>query len=400
MKQKSPRKDLVMTNDLITLRIGGVDWTYWKSVEIVRQMDAIAGAFSLTLADKWVPGAQPAGSRAQEPLPVAAGQECELLIGSDPVIRGWIDKVTPSFSASEHGISVSGRDASADLVDCSAVHSPGQWNNISCLDLAKILAKPFGIEVTAEGVLGAPLPVFKLEQGEKAFEALDRALKQRELLACPDGKGGIVLLKVGAKAHSLALRQGHNILSASAEYDLTDRFSDYLVQAQRPGNDQEWGLAACAVHAAAKDAEVRRHRPLIIRAENSADSAGAQQRAAWEKSVRAGRSVSVSVTVQGFRQGQPGDVRAPLWQINALTEVDIPFLRISQRLLCGKVTFRRDIGPGSTTTLELKDPSAFRPEPKKKEGGARDFNIEMEKGLQARQTEQAEGRQSEIKKGK
>jgi prophage tail gpP-like protein len=389
--------------DPITLRVGGVDWSYWKSVEIVRQMDAVAGAFSLALADKWVPGAQSARTSSQSALPIAAGQECELLIGRDPVIKGYIDKVTPSFSASDHGITVSGRDASADLVDCSAVHKPGQWTNINCLDLVRTLAKPFGVQVTAQGEIGAPFPVFKLEQGEKAFEALDRALKQRELLACPDGRGGIVLLKIGSGTHALSLRQGENILSASADYDLTDRFSDYLVQAQKPGNDKEWGLAACAVHAAAKDADVKRHRPLIIRAENSADSAGAQQRAAWEKTVRAGRSVSISVTVQGFRQGRPGDVGAALWQVNAMTEVDIPFLRISQRLLCGKVVFKRDLSSGSTTTLELKDPAAFKPEPKKrkdKSGTAKDFNIEEGKSLQYWKDEQAAARQREIRRGK
>ena len=385
--------DIKYPLDPITLRIGGVDWTYWQSVEIVLQMDAIAGAFSLTLADKW------AGTR-ERALPIAAGQECELLIGPDPVIKGYIDKVTPSFSATDHGIAAAGRDASADLVDCSAAHKPGQWSNISCLDLVRTLAKPFGVQVTAEGAIGAPLPVFKLEQGESSFEALNRALKQRELLACPDGKGGLVLLKVGGRTNTLPLRQGENILSASADYNLTDRFSGYLVQAQQPGNDKEWGLAACAVAAEASDTAVKRYRPLIIRAENSADSAGARQRAAWEKSVRAGRSVTVSVTVQGFRQGQPGDVSAPLWQLNAMTEADIPFLGISQRLLCAKVVFRRDVNSGSTTTLELKDPAAFTPEPKKKAGGVKNFEIEAEKDLQERKAEEAAARQGKIKKGK
>jgi len=106
------------------------------------------------------------------------------------------------------------------------------------------------------------------------------------------------------------------------------------------------------------------------------------------------------VTVQGFRQGRPGDVNAPLWQVNAMTEVDIPFLRISQRLLCGKVVFKRNLHSGSTTTLELKDPAAFKPEPKKKEGGVRDFRVEAERDLQARYAEQAAGRQREIKRGK
>ena len=155
--------------DDITLRIDGVDWTYWTSVQVTRQMDAIAGTFSLALADKWIGGAQA--------LPIAAGMACQILIGGEQVIDGYIDQVRPSFSATAHGISVTGRDRSADLVDCAAIHSPGQWLNCTVLQLAQALASPFGVNVTAEGDVGAPIASFKLEEGETAFEALDRALR-------------------------------------------------------------------------------------------------------------------------------------------------------------------------------------------------------------------------------
>ncbi|MDR2051145.1 MAG: phage tail protein [Deltaproteobacteria bacterium] len=376
-----------LEKESVTLRLDGVDWSYWKSAEVTRQMDAIAGAFSVALADRWTDGAQA--------LPIAAGMECELLIGDEPVIKGYIDKSSPSFSAQAHGLTISGRDKSADLVDCSALHSPGQWLGQNALQLAGILARPFGVSVSAEGDVGAPLPNFKLEQGETAFEALDRVLKQRELLACPDGAGGLVLLKIGARENSIALVQGENILSASADFDLTDRFSVYLAQGQQPGNDEVYGLAACAVHAEARDSAVTRYRPLILRAESNVDSAAAGQRAAWERAVRAARSVTVSVTAQGFRQGPNG----PLWRLNALTGVDIPFLRLRQRLMTSKVTFRRDTGSGSVTVLELKDPAAFSPEPKEAATSASSSPIESEKDLQTRFAEDAARRQEEIREG-
>lgn len=383
-------------NDPITLRIDGVDWTYWKSVEITIAMDAIAGAFSIALADPWIDD----GAQA---LPIAAGMACEVLIGQDPVINGYIDKVTPSFSASDHGISISGRDRSADLVDSSAVHKPGQWTNQTALQLAAILAGPFNVAVTAEGDIGAPLPVFKLEQGETAFEALDKALKQRELLAMPDGQGGLVLLKVGSRKSDTALAQGVNILSASADFDMTDRFSDYLVQGQQPGNDEVYGKEAAAVHAETRDEAVLRYRPLIVRAESSVDSSSAMQRAMWERTVRAARSVSLSATVQGFRQDS-GD----LWAVNAITSVDIPFLRLKQELLISSVVFKRDASSGSTTTLELKDPKAFQPEPKtstakgKASGGGsgKDAPLEADKDIQARYAEAAAAAHENIKEGR
>jgi prophage tail gpP-like protein len=377
--------------DPVTLRLAGVDWTFWKSCEISVQVDAVAGSFSIGAADPWSAGAQV--------LPIAAGMECEVLIGDARVLTGYIDKVSPSFSASDHAISITGRSKSADLVDCSAVHKPGHWRGLTALELASVLAEPFGVSVIAMSDVGAPFPSFKLEQGETAFEALDRCLKQRELLACSYGNGGILLVRVGAWSSSTALVQGENILQASANYDMTDRFSEYLVQGQQPGNDKVYGEAAANVHAKTRDESVARYRPFILRSESAGDVAAARQRAAWERTVRAARSVTVSVTVQGFRMRDGG-----LWTENSLTEVDIPYLQIQQELLISQVTYRRDAQGGSTTVMELKDPKSFQPEPKTASGGSgssgpKEYRIEAEKDLQTQAAENSAQAQSQIKEG-
>jgi prophage tail gpP-like protein len=375
--------------DPFVLRVDGLEWKFWKNSEISVQLDAIAGTFNISAADPWKEGARM--------LPLAAGMECEVLIGPEyRVLTGYIDKVSPSLSATDHGIAVSGRSKSADLVDCSAVHKPGQWINQDALQLATILAAPFGVSVRSRADVGAPIASFKLEQGETAFEALDRVLKQRELLGMSFGDGGILLAKVGDKSSPAPLEQGKNVLSASADFDLTDRFSDYLLQAQQPGNDKEWGKAAAEVHAERKDPAIKRYRPLIVRAESRQDSAGAAQRAAWECTVRAARSVSVTVTVQGFRAAPGGE----LWEENRLTDVKIPYLDIDQSLVTYKVTYKRDAQGGSTTVLELKDPEAFKPEPKKTKsagGAVKPAPIEREISLQERMDQSAQARQNSLK---
>ena len=369
--------------DQFTLRIGGMDWQHWKSAEVTRQVDAVSGSFSLGLADPWQEGAQA--------LPLTAGQACELLIDGTGVLKGYIGQANPSFSATDHGITVSGRDASADLVDCSAIHNPGQWINQTALQLAQIFSGPFGVAVTASADVGAPFATFKLEQGETAFDALDRVLKQRELLAMPDGSGGIDLTKIGQKKASVAVEQGKNILTGSASYNMDDRFSDYIVQGQQQGNDQVYGLKSAAVTAGTTDAAVTRYRPMLLRAENQVDAASARRRAEWECTVRAARAVTVTVTVQGFHMG--GEGKGGLWEPNMLVQATIPFLRIDQELLISKVTYSKSTA-GSITTLELKDPKAFMQEPQKKEsaggGGAsaKDYKIEPE-GLQEASTSEA-----------
>ena len=184
---------------------------------------------------------------------------------------------------------------------------------------------------------------------------------------------------------------------------MADRFSDYIVKGQKPGTDKGWGKDACAVRGQYRDQAVQRYRPMLIRAEQSGDSSNAHQRAAWECSVRAARAVTVTATVQGFRQQGVGrEQSGPLWQLNQMADVDLPYLRISQRLLVAGVEFRRDATSGSTTRLTLRDPAAFKPEPKKEEkggsgSGGGDAKMEKEVDLQTRLAQDAAARQKAIK---
>ncbi len=336
----------------IALDIDGVQWLGWEEVTITRAVDAVAGSFELSLADRWVEG--------MTALPLAPGMRCSIRAGSDELIRGHIDAVKPSLAATQHAIRVSGRDASADLVDCAALHTPGEWRQITCSRLATALAAPFGVRVRCEGAEGAPLAVHKIEPGETAWECLERGLRQRELMAMPGAGGEIVLVAIGAGRATTALVQGQNVLSAEVEFDARDRFSEYRVLAQQRGSDTVDAAGAASVVATASDPVIGRYRPHVISGETPKDGATARRRAEWEASVRAGRSVSVNVTVQGWRQGD-----GSLWPLNAMCRVVLPWLRIEQDLMIGKVVHRLSSG-GTTTALTLRSPLAFAQEFEKK----------------------------------
>lgn len=344
-----------MVSEKVKLRIDGVDWGGWKSFEASFQIDALCVEFALGLFDRWTPG--------MEAMPLAAGMPCEVLLDDQLFIKGHIDKVDFSVGAGNHAIAVNGRDLKADFVDCSAIHKPGQWKNMGLLDIANVLASPFGLKVRAlDGMdLGPPIPVFKLEEGETAFEAFERLLKQKEFLTLSefgDNSDVIALLPIGSIKSDTRLVQGDNVKDASASYDMTERFSDYIVKGQKQGNDQDYGLAAACVRGEAQDEMVPRYRPMLVRAENQVNAEDAIKRAKWEASTRAARSVTVSVTVPGWRRDNNN-----LWLYNSLVEVDIPYLKIAQELLITKVTYSLTNDGGTVTRMELKDPLAFTPEP-------------------------------------
>jgi prophage tail gpP-like protein len=147
---------------------------------------------------------------------------------------------------------------------------------------------------------------------------------------------------------------------------MTERFSDYIVKGQRAGTDNDYGESCAAVRGEARDIGVARYRPFMVRAEGQVTDGDAIRRARWEASTRAARSVTVAVTVAGWRQDD-----GSLWRINTLVPCRLPYLRIEQDLLISRLTFSLTLDGGTTSRLELKDPKAFEPEPpKKKDGGA------------------------------
>lgn len=341
-----------MSSEAVMLEVNGVRWKGWREVSVKRQLDAVAGTFSVSLTDKWKPDARA--------LPVTAGMSCRILAGETALLQGYIDHVQYGIGAAEHSISISGRDATADMVDCSAEHSPGEWQNITIHRLAEILAKPFGIRVECTGDAGAPLPTVTLQPGETAWEALERYLRMRALLAMPDGKGRVQLAAIGAGRAVTALVQGQNVLSASASYDIRDRFSRYRVLAQQPGSNAEFGAKAAAVGATVRDPAVSRYRPLTIMAESQADAAAARIRADWERTVRSARSVTVNVTVQGWRQAD-----GSLWPLNALVRATLPYLHVDADLLISSVHYEQN-NKGTLCSMVLCSRDAYLPEPERK----------------------------------
>lgn len=350
-----------MRSDLVELLISGQLYAGWDQVGISRAMDAAAGTFSLSVTDRW--------SAGSKPWPIRAGDACEVRVGGETVISGYVDMVRPSYSAASRTIQVQGRDKSADLVDCSAVHEPDEWRNLTMLRLAQILGQPFGVKASAEVDVGAPIAAVKLQHGETAMEALVRHGRMRKVLVMPDGKGGILLTRAGAaRRAAVELVQGENILSASGTIDWSERFSDYIVKGQSRFTFETDGEDEAHATGSASDPFVTRYRPLIIVTDTDTNVIAAEDRAAWEANTRVGKSAAATITVQGWRQTAGGS----LWQPNMLVRVRSEWLQMDGEMLVRQVTFDKGAA-GTTTQLEIVSPQAYEVEPpskKKTKGGA------------------------------
>jgi prophage tail gpP-like protein len=334
--------------ELVTLKVGGLQFDGWTTVSVSKGIRNPAGGFSLSYAEK--------ASAKGEPLKIRTGEACEVLIGGETVITGWIDAGRPEFDPESRGLMVAGRDRTADLVDCSALNSPGSWANRTLIQIASDLVAPFGLTVVARTDVGAAFRRFSLQQGETVWDALERLARFRGFLVVPTTAGQIEFITPGRRRAGFTLRQP-DMLSASAEHDVGDRFSLYVVKGQSAGDDESNGRAAAGPKAEVTDPAIKRYRPTLILAEEQATLASLQARAGWEANVRAAAGRRMEATVQGWR-----DPSGALWSADLIVPVEAPWLGVMGDMLIADVTF--ELGEsGSTTSLTLSPPDAYRPEP-------------------------------------
>ncbi len=329
----------------VILEINGRQYGGWEEIEIRRGIEQVAGTFELTVSDRW--------AGRDQALPIRIGDACTVSVDGDTAITGYVDDVLPFFDVKRHGMTVVGRDATGDLVDCSAIAASGEWRGRNILQVASDICKPFGITVRAETSVGKAFTSAALQEGETAWEALERAARMRGLLMISDAQGGLAITRAGTERVGTDLIQGKNVKAARGTFSMRDRYSRYVCKGQNVGFDTDTPDQNAGPKGEATDGSVSRYRPLIIVAEDIGDAAALDDRAVWEAAVRMGRSARPLVTVQGWHHA------SGLWAPNKRVRLDCPYLHLDADMLIVAVAYRLDKDAGTTTDIELCPPTAF-----------------------------------------
>lgn len=342
----------------VALEIDGYELSGWETVEIERSIDQLAGAFRLTVSE----------NEPDEPLKrrLVLGAPCSILLDGDPVVTGYLEDRQIGYDGGAHSVSVAGRDAVGDLIDCSADRSPGAWSDQYIGQIVEDLLAPFdGISLVSVSDQGPRFASFKLEPGESVFEAISRATRMRALVATSDGIGGLRLLVPGDELAPAEIDRSMGgagrVLRGSVSESTRSRFSTYRVKGQSSDVSTWLGLWGAAQEGLAADPGVLRHRPLVIVETNKADEGALRRRAQFEATTRAARSAPVSYTVRGWRAESgwlwsPG-YRLPVYDpvLGIGTESGAP-----RELLISSVRYTLDDSGGQVADLTLLDAVAFQ----------------------------------------
>ncbi len=100
-------------SDKIVLKVGGKVYSGWTEVHVSQSLDQLTGTFSFSITNPYPD--IPSG------WSIKLGGYCVVEINDQVVISGYIDDMPIDYDATSHTIQISGRDRTADLVDCTFV---------------------------------------------------------------------------------------------------------------------------------------------------------------------------------------------------------------------------------------------------------------------------------------
>ncbi len=371
----------------VRLMVAGTEFGGWKAVRITAGIERQARDFQLDITDRW-PGQTDIARRVQP------GDLCQLFIGPDLVLTGYVDATPIKYDGRSLSVSVNGRSKTADLVDCCPIASgkaiaprtelwadvagPGgkapnviqppaksavQWRQQKLELIAAALAAPYGVRVIAEADTGKPIADHQIQLGETVFESIDRMMRLRQVLSTDNAGGDLVLIEVGSAGRAqTAIETGVNVLAAGADLDYKGVFSQYIVKGQRAGNNDAFGQAVSEEEgdaqepatntdtsqtATATDARAKRLRVLVIKQSGQADEGTCQERADYERAHRAAKALQTSYTLAGWRQES-----GALWQPNQFVRVRDAVIGFDEDMVTAEVTYVLD-NQGLRTDLKV-----------------------------------------------
>lgn len=374
------------TTRRLTLTVSGLVLSRWTSSQVCRNLRDIAGSFTVQYRDS---GREALSFDPDlDPFPrfptVLAGQACSVALDGTTALTGWIDKVSAKWSGSQLTCTITGRDKTGDLVDCSAApNGPVEYRNLNPLQIAQAICKPFGITVSADVDVGGYFPVFGIDADEIALSAIEKAARQAALLVVSDGVGGLLLTRGGSTRAPAPLTRPGNIQDGGIESDWSQRFSDYYVKGQTnksvtrkaqvplftPATDPtdgstfpiETSTTATTTESVSSimtghaiDPEITRYRPTVRTVKTQSGGASVTEQAFWGLRVAKGMGETLQYKVLDWRAGTAN----ALWLPNALSHVTDPFAEVDKDMLISGLTYQYD-GTGETTQLELAGRTAF-----------------------------------------
>lgn len=331
---------------MINVLKNGVNVKEWSSVGIGLSLGTLCNGFSLS---------QLVRDDFDSPI-LFPGDAVRIECDGEILIDGFVDELNSSFSPGSHSISVSGREKTCDMVDCSIRDFGKSWKNRTLSQIVGEVCGDFGITFSANGVKdNGKIAKFCPDPGCTGADVVTDVCRQKDVVCFSDGSG--VVKFVNEDKFEIVedfLRQGANVLSADVSFNNSERFSDYIVLCSSDPKTKRRGES--------KDSEISRARCMVLVDEGYGSVDAAEQRASFESLSRSAKSTTLNVTLAGWKRNN-----GKLWKPGVLVDCLIPafFGQWVKTLLVNEVELSYD-SSGTFAHLQLVRKDYYTQPPVKK----------------------------------
>lgn len=338
------------------LEVAGIPYENFLSASAEIRLDALSNTFSFSAV-------------SEDVLPFKGGEPCRVLVDGEAVVTGFIEVVNGSYDSGTHSLSLQGRDKTGDLLDSSI----GVLDDLrGKLTLKSVIEKVIAHLKLNIDVIDDALPdkfnpaedIEAPEEGDNAFEFIEKLARTRQVLLTSNGDGNIVITRAGTTVVNgrIVNQKGNpdnNVISASYSYDTTGRYRFYgSASALNPvalNNAGSTDLAELVNQSGgASDIDIRLGRQFILVSESPYSSGQNDERAKWEANIRKARGRIYSAIINGYR-----DDDGKLWSVNTLIPVGDSFAGIGAHMLINTIAFTFDKEAGRQTTLSMVNENAY-----------------------------------------
>lgn len=326
--------------ELVVVIAGGVPYAGWEKVQISASMRQECREFMLQTTERSTPFISEFNFPPGTPI--------QIIANGALMVDGYVNRYCPQGDSKSHYVTIHGRSAAQDIVDCAAVHSPAYWENKTPDQIGQELDH-FGVGITAKIPL-RPIPYHQLYQGEAVQETLERALRDQKATMMGVERGIEITNATAAGRHAGGLIHGHNIRNFRGSLTDDRQFSETVVKGQRREGTEDTDLQ---IEEKALNARVKRYRPKLIVQETDSNPKRARDRAEHESNRAAGFSIAATIVTQGWR-----DDGGVVWRPNNLVFVSSPPLKIMGDMLIEAVTWKQDEG-GSDSEIHVVNAKAY-----------------------------------------
>lgn len=225
--QNSQANEAAVSDDKITLLVGGKAHSDWSNYRIDSDFLKAADAWQLTLG---LPD-------SVFPENVARGARVSVRVANDTVLSGRIDTVTRTVSRGAFSLALNGRDDAGILVDCAApVFSAAQ---LALEEVIARIVRPLGItKIRIQAESSSRNDKASINPGERAWDALAKAAAGRGLWPWFEPDGTLVVGGPDYNAPPVATLvmnlsgEGNNLLSLEESSSIQGCYSELTILAQ------------------------------------------------------------------------------------------------------------------------------------------------------------------------